>query len=156
MSKIKCSFISENSLQTKVYISALELNLNLQDYWTTLKPNSVGSYTKAFFRTKDMDGKEKYYILNNVFITYINDEIIITYRGQFRQYNQIKNPNDFIKENEIKLKELSAQADYYKSCQELSVDTFNKVMIYKLQNEIFITKAITLFNLNPEEKKWEN
>ncbi|MFV8483727.1 MSC_0621 family F1-like ATPase epsilon subunit [Mycoplasma sp. Z473B] len=156
MNNIKCLFISENSNETKEYISSLELNLNLEDQWALLKPNSVGSYNKAFFRIKNKDGVTKYYILDNVFITYINNEIHITYRGCFRSYLQIKKNNDFISNNEEKLKGLLADLNYYRSCKQLSVDNINKIAIYKLENEIYLLKAITLFNLNPEEKKCEN
>ncbi|MFV8480450.1 MSC_0621 family F1-like ATPase epsilon subunit [Mycoplasma sp. AA7A] len=156
MNNIKCLFISENLNETKEYITSLELNLNLEDQWTLLKPNSVGSYNKAFFRTKNNDGVVKYYILDNVFLTYINNEIHITYRGCFRSYLQVKKNNDFINSNEEKLKGLLADLNYYRSCKQLSVDNINKIAIYKLENEIYILKAITLFNLNPEEKKCEN
>ncbi|MFV8481476.1 MSC_0621 family F1-like ATPase epsilon subunit [Mycoplasma sp. SK341A] len=153
MNSIKCTFISENLQETREYISSLELNLNLEDQWSLLKPNSVGSYTKAFFRIKTKENTTKYYILDNVFITYINNEINITYRGCFRSYLQIKKSNDFIMQNEAKLKTLLTDLNYYKSCKQLSVDNLNKIAIYKLENEIFILKAITLFNLNPEESK---
>ncbi|MFV8401325.1 MSC_0621 family F1-like ATPase epsilon subunit [Mycoplasma sp. 005V] len=153
MNNIKCLFVSENSLETKEYISSFELNLNLEDQWTLLKPNSVGSYTKAFFRIKTKDNETKYYILDNVFITYINSEIHVTYRGCFRSYSQLKKSNDFILEKEARLKTLLSDLNYYNSCKQLYVDNLNKIAVYKLENEIFILKAITLFNLSPEEYK---
>ncbi|SJZ43513.1 MSC_0621 family F1-like ATPase epsilon subunit [Mycoplasmopsis verecunda] len=154
MNKIKCILASQNS-QSTLYISNLALNINLQDKWDNIKSNSVGSFNKVFIKIKLEDDNNIYYILDNAFITYLNDEIKISYRGACRKYRQVAKTNEFIIQTEKLLRQQEERLKYLNACEQLNVSNIDKIEIYKLRNEIFINKAIVLFNLNKEETSCE-
>ncbi|AWX69394.1 MSC_0621 family F1-like ATPase epsilon subunit [[Mycoplasma] anseris] len=142
-------FISQNNIKVKYEIKQLYLNNNLEDSWYPLKNNSVASFKQVFFKIILETNETKYFILKNVFISYLDKNIVIRFSDQFNVYITNKDQT-VLKTNKAKLNELRAKAKYLEATLALDLDLKNETEFSVLKSKIFKLTAITYFDLAKE------
>ncbi|TPE57267.1 hypothetical protein FJO69_02035 [[Mycoplasma] falconis] len=124
-------FISESNYKNFLQVENLEINVNGSDAWTKIQTNSIGSFKICFFRVKNND-EWWYFILENVFIKYFNDNLVVNYSGKLNYYledlKDIKEYKNILKVNQTKINE-------YKALQNLNPSSAYQTQINNLELE---------------------
>ncbi|AWX42577.1 Uncharacterised protein [Metamycoplasma cloacale] len=147
--------ISHYNIKVKYQISQLQINNDLEDTWYNFKPHSLGSYKQVFFRIILTDNTTLYFILKNVFISNLNNEIVIRFSDKFSIYKQSSDESQSFIENKRKLSELKREIKYYKAINDLDISNESRTNLTILESKLFELMAIVYFNLEKQEDKDE-
>ncbi|WP_426461452.1 MSC_0621 family F1-like ATPase epsilon subunit [Mycoplasma hafezii] len=133
-----------------VEIKKLEINTDLKDAWIAFHNNSVASYRHLLLRFTNLNNEVKYLILNNAFMTNINDEVEIRYIGKIRVF--VQNPKLKLQEQEKELAELKSKIKLLDAYYELNLNSLDLIKKYKLQDQLYDLQAITNFSLEEQDE----
>ncbi|AKB10935.1 MSC_0621 family F1-like ATPase epsilon subunit [Mycoplasmopsis synoviae] len=153
---IKVKFLSQNNVENYLDIVSLKINNGLRDNWSEFKNNSIGSYTKCFFQVTLPSLDVEYFILQNVFISYIDDKITIKYNDHLKAYESVKKMQEFIKNIQKTYKENNKEITYLTSLRDLNSSLVEQAKIDEINDRNFKLKAIINFSLVPKkEVSWK-
>ncbi|MEE3928178.1 hypothetical protein V2E24_01120 [Mycoplasmopsis ciconiae] len=152
---IKIKFVSSD--YSKTYIEALNLQLNVhnKDRWEKLKTNSIASFETCFFRIETSKNNYQYYILNNVFMIYVNNTITINFKNKLTLYTQTNNSSQ-IKDYTNIIKALKEELRYYNSLNNLNISEVEETKINSLKQKINKYEILNNFSLIKNTKETNN
>lgn len=154
MSKIPVNFISSDNKVISKDINKLEINVQNQDLWVSFEKGSIGSYEQCFFRILDLNNKEHYFVLKNVFLRYFNDAIEISYKDQLKMYYQLESSDQILELTKL-YKEQKKKIKKAQAASELGVSLQEQVELQQLEEENNKLKLLIDFGL-VEQNKGEN
>lgn len=140
-------FVSAKNHRQKMQIKKLEIN-NAKDIWVHFKNNSVGSYLQCFLRFYSQDDHLYYTILNNVFLSYLEQQITIRYNDKLVFFEQkLHNQTLSKKVAKKKYKHNLALIHYHQALKTLNFAQGERVKINAIKLKNFKIKAILDFGL---------
>ncbi|WP_036451989.1 MSC_0621 family F1-like ATPase epsilon subunit [Mycoplasma buteonis] len=145
MTKIK--FTSHNLEVTRMQIEKLEINTDFSDRWVTFKKNSVASYKQVFLKLILTNKKTIYLILDNTFLTYVDEVISVRYNGELVQYVQNTKQKEKLEIINQKLKKLKQEIKLHQAYYDLNINNLDLVEMQKLKHKLFVYEAISSFSL---------
>ncbi|WP_406617510.1 MSC_0621 family F1-like ATPase epsilon subunit [Mycoplasmopsis adleri] len=151
---INLKLVSQNYDILNIPITKLEINSELEDFWATFVKNSVASFRKSLLRFTS-DNKQYYLILDNDFITWIDNEINLKYNDELSFYVSADENDEFVKNAEVELNKYKKELKLQKAYANLNLNVLSQTRIEELNTLMFKLKAIVNFSIKPKEIKWK-
>lgn len=145
---LRINFLASNKKSYLLYAKSLEINNDFKDSWVKFEKDSVASFKQCFFRINKHQQKEGYFVLDNVFLAYFDDEITIEFNNtELVLFERSKLDKQYEQQLSHAYRKSLKELNYFKALKNWDIDITDQLKLDEVFWLNFYLKALYNFSL---------